>query len=72
LTFVLFSRNFTCEFCLFKKKSRLESVGAGSGVEIIENKPYESDNEKGQYTLKVYHVDERLPGKTIELEMKIR
>jgi hypothetical protein len=30
-------------------------------VEIIENKPYESKNEKGQYTLKVYHVDERLP-----------
>ncbi|CAF0833193.1 unnamed protein product [Brachionus calyciflorus] len=44
-----------------QKKSRLESTGAGSGVEIIENKPYESNNEKGQYTLKVYHVDERLP-----------
>lgn len=44
-----------------QKKSRLESVGAGSGVEIIENKPYESQKEKGQYTLKVYHVDERLP-----------
>lgn len=44
-----------------QKKSRIESVGAGSGVEIIENKPYESKHEKGQYTLKVYHVDERLP-----------
>jgi hypothetical protein len=44
-----------------QKKSRLESVGAGSGVEIIENRPYESEKEKGQYTLKVYHVDERLP-----------
>jgi hypothetical protein len=44
-----------------QKKSRLESVGAGSGVEIIENRPYENEKEKGQYTLKVYHVDERLP-----------
>ena len=44
-----------------QKKSRIESVGAGSGVEIIENKPFEQDNEKGQYTMKVYHVDERLP-----------
>lgn len=41
---------------IFKKKSRLETTGAGSGVEIIENRPYESKNEKGQYTLKVYHV----------------
>ena len=36
-------------------------MGAGSGVEIIENRPYETDKEKGQYTLKVYHADERLP-----------
>lgn len=56
-SFIFNKKNFT------QKKSRLESVGAGSGVEIIENKPYESNNEKGQYTLKVYHVDERLPGK---------
>lgn len=46
-----------------QKKSRIESVGAGSGVEIIENKPFEESNEKGQYTMKVYHVDERLPCK---------
>lgn len=39
----------------------METTGAGSGVEIIENRPYESKNEKGQYTLKVFHVDERLP-----------
>ncbi len=38
-------------------------MGHGSGVEIIENRPYENKNEKGQYTLKVFHVDERLPGK---------
>ena len=44
-------------------------MGAGSGVEIIENKPYESKNEKGQYTLKVYHVDERLPGINYNLEI---
>ena len=39
-------------------------MGHGSGVEIIENRPYENNNEKGQYTLKVFHVDERLPGET--------
>lgn len=44
-----------------QKKSRIESTGAGSGVEILENKPYESNDERGQYTLKVFHVDERLP-----------
>ncbi len=44
-----------------QKKSRIESVGAGSGVEIIENSPFEDATSKGQYTLKVYHVDERLP-----------
>lgn len=36
----------------------METTGAGSGVEIIENRPYESNNEKGQYTLKVYHVSQ--------------
>ena len=43
----------------FQKKSRQESEGAGSGVEIIKNEPYEdeSKNEKGQYTFKIFHVD---------------
>jgi len=44
-----------------QKKSRIESVGAGSRIEIIENRPFEDSNSKGQYTRKVYHVDERLP-----------
>ena len=50
-----------------KKKSRIESVGAGSGVEIIENRPYATETESGQYTLKVYHVDERLPCKRFKI-----
>lgn len=44
-----------------QKKSRIESTGSGSGVEIIENKPFTKNNETGQYTLKVFHADERLP-----------
>ena len=48
---------------LFKKKSRLESEGAGSGVDIIKNEPYEDEikNERGQYTFKIFHVEHRLP-----------
>jgi membrane-associated phosphatidylinositol transfer protein len=47
-----------------KKKSRLESSGAGSGVEIIKNEPYEdgnSSNDSGQYTYKIYHIGNRIP-----------
>lgn len=49
-----------------QKKSREESKGAGSGVEILYNEPYDSDPEapgtKGQKTVKIYHVGSHLPG----------
>jgi len=32
------------------------------GIEIKENKPYERDNEKGQYTYKIYHIKSQIPG----------
>mgnify|MGYP001810511803 CR=1 FL=1 len=51
----------TGQLYTIQKKSRIESTGTGSGVEIIENKPFVQNNETGQYTLKVYHADERLP-----------
>ena len=56
-----------------QKKSRIESTGAGSGVEIIENRPFvqSEDPKKGQYTMKVYHVDERLPGNFYSTEKGI-
>lgn len=45
-----------------QKKSREESSGAGSGVEIIINEPYEDGpGGKGQYTRKIYHVGSHLP-----------
>ncbi|XP_011135818.1 protein retinal degeneration B isoform X4 [Harpegnathos saltator] len=48
---------------MIAKKSREESTGAGSGVEIIENKPYsDGPGGDGQYTLKIYHVGSHLPG----------
>lgn len=31
-------------------------TGGGEGVEVLENKPYEQDGEKGQYTHKIYHL----------------
>ncbi|CAL8076921.1 unnamed protein product [Calicophoron daubneyi] len=47
---------------MIQKKSREESTGRGSGVEIIRNEPYEDGpGGKGQYTFKIYHVGSHLP-----------
>ncbi len=32
-------------------------TGGGEGVEVIENRPYEENGEKGQYTHKIYHLN---------------
>ena len=48
-----------------QKKSREESSGEGSGVEILVNEPYTDGpgpTGSGQYTQKVYHIDSHLPG----------
>lgn len=48
---------------MIAKKSREESSGEGSGVEILVNEPYEDGpGGKGQYTQKIYHVGSHLPG----------
>ncbi|XP_021694919.1 protein retinal degeneration B isoform X2 [Aedes aegypti] len=49
---------------MIAKKSREESKGAGSGVEIIVNEPYQDGpgGKGGQYTRKIYHVGSHLPG----------
>ncbi|XP_061189651.1 protein retinal degeneration B-like isoform X2 [Saccostrea echinata] len=48
---------------MIQRKSREESHGEGSGVEIITNEPYEDGpGGKGQYTYKIYHVGSHLPG----------
>ncbi|XP_049861390.1 protein retinal degeneration B isoform X3 [Schistocerca gregaria] len=48
---------------MIAKKSREESKGAGSGVEILVNEPYDDGpGGKGQYTHKLYHVGSHLPG----------
>ncbi|KAK0150959.1 Membrane-associated phosphatidylinositol transfer protein 2 [Merluccius polli] len=47
---------------MIQKKSREESCGEGSGVEILENKPYEDGpGGAGQYTHKVYHIGKHIP-----------
>ncbi|KAL7635918.1 UNVERIFIED_CONTAM: hypothetical protein RMT77_013735 [Armadillidium vulgare] len=49
---------------MIAKKSRQESHGTGSGIEILVNDPYENGpgpNGMGQYTRKVYHVGSHLP-----------
>ncbi|KAL3308321.1 Membrane-associated phosphatidylinositol transfer protein 2 [Cichlidogyrus casuarinus] len=49
-------------FYSLQKKSREESVGADSGVEILKNEPYENGpGGNGQYTHKIYHVGRHLP-----------
>ncbi|XP_037938735.1 protein retinal degeneration B isoform X2 [Teleopsis dalmanni] len=48
---------------MIAKKSREESHGEGSGVEIIINEPYkDGPGGNGQYTRKIYHVGSHLPG----------
>ncbi|KAF6768690.1 hypothetical protein AHF37_08671 [Paragonimus kellicotti] len=47
---------------MIQKKSREESTGRDSGVEIIKNHPYENGpGGNGQYTFKIYHVGSHLP-----------
>ncbi|THD27193.1 Membrane-associated phosphatidylinositol transfer protein 1 [Fasciola hepatica] len=47
---------------MIQKKSREESTGRESGVEIIKNEPYEEGpGGRGQYTYKIYHVGSHLP-----------
>lgn len=47
---------------MIAKKSQLESQGAGSGVEILVNEPYnDGPGGSGQYTDKLYHITAHLP-----------
>lgn len=47
---------------MIAKKSRLESEGESSGVEIMVNEPYTNGpGGSGQYTDKVYHISSHLP-----------
>ena len=49
-----------------QRKSREESHGTESGVEIIENKPYSNGpGGNGQYTYKIYHIGSHLPGTSL-------
>nr|CDJ87639.1 Phosphatidylinositol transfer protein domain containing protein [Haemonchus contortus] len=44
------------------KKSRLDSHGKDSGVEILSNKPYkDGPGGSGQYTFKIYHIGSKIP-----------
>ncbi|XP_069475760.1 membrane-associated phosphatidylinositol transfer protein 2 isoform X8 [Ambystoma mexicanum] len=47
---------------MIQKKSREETYGEGSGVEIMENRPYiDGPGGSGQYTHKVYHIGMHIP-----------
>ncbi|XP_058889045.1 membrane-associated phosphatidylinositol transfer protein 2-like isoform X7 [Acipenser ruthenus] len=47
---------------MIQKKSRDETCGEGSGVEILENRPYtDGPGGSGQYTHKVYHIGMHIP-----------
>ena len=37
-------------------------TGGGEGIEVLNNEPYEKNQEKGQYTKKIYHLQSRVPG----------
>ena len=52
--------------CGIQKKSREESSGSGSGVEILVNEPYtDGPGGAGQYTQKIYHIGSHLPGTSL-------
>lgn len=47
---------------MIQKKSRIDSSGSGSGVEILKNEPYvDGPGGNGQYTYKVYHIGNKIP-----------
>ncbi|KAJ8375615.1 hypothetical protein SKAU_G00061950, partial [Synaphobranchus kaupii] len=47
---------------MIQKKSREETCGEGSGVEILANRPYtDGPGGSGQYTHKVYHIGMHIP-----------
>ncbi|POI28735.1 hypothetical protein CIB84_007517 [Bambusicola thoracicus] len=60
--------NFSIEISLFftfqYQVGQLYSVaeasknetGGGEGIQVLINEPYEKDDEKGQYTHKIYHL----------------
>lgn len=55
-------QNTYTSLLFLQKKSREESCGEGSGVEILENKPYrDGPGGSGQYTHKVYHIGMHIP-----------
>lgn len=35
---------------------------AGEGIEMVKNEPYQTENENGQYTYKIFHVKSQVPG----------
>ena len=39
----------------------MNETGGGDGVEILVNKPYEEHGESGQYTHKLYHLEQKVP-----------
>jgi len=43
-------------------KTSSQETGNGEGVEVLKNEPYVRDGEEGQYTEKIYHLGNRLPG----------
>mmetsp|Transcript_78939 Transcript_78939/g.118647 ORF Transcript_78939/g.118647 Transcript_78939/m.118647 type:complete len:251 (-) Transcript_78939:36-788(-) len=43
-------------------KSSNQETSGDSGVEVLKNEPYEKDGEKGQYTEKIYHLGNKVPG----------
>ncbi len=59
---------------VFKKKSRMETSGVDSGVEILKNEPYtDGPGGNGQYTYKIYHIGSHIPGwsQTVDCLLKL-
>ncbi|XP_062919124.1 phosphatidylinositol transfer protein, beta, like [Mobula hypostoma] len=38
-----------------------KNTGGGDGIEVLINEPYEKDGERGQYTHKIYYLENKVP-----------
>ncbi|KAJ1675115.1 hypothetical protein EV182_001909, partial [Spiromyces aspiralis] len=48
-------------------KMSLEETGNGEGVKVVENKPYDNEMGKGQYTKKIYYLKSKLPPMVVKI-----
>lgn len=57
-------------YMVAKFSASASSGDDGDGVEVLKNEPYEQDDQRGQYTHKIYHLANKLPSWLVSLVPK--